>query len=155
MEATSSKIKLSYEEESDTKTPREPITAHEEINENPLDNLQVSSLEKDLPLLVKYFNIRADCFQAGQLTHKLCELGKITSDSEVLQAVCGEEIEFMHLPHQVKAPKENKFSKAEQLVVEQKIKKLSSKGVIVKSTHEPDEFISPIFQDQSLMAHTG
>ncbi len=105
-----------------------------------MDNSQVSSLEKDLPLLVKYFNKRADCFQAGQLTHKLCEWQKITSDSEILQTVCGEEIEFMHLPHpSSKGTKKNKFSKAEQLVVEREIKKLSSKGVIVKSVHEPDD----------------
>ena len=122
----------------------------EEINEkliiqNPLDNLQVCNLDQNLPLSVEYFTERVDCFQAGQLAHKLCEWQKITSDSEVLQTVCGEEIEFVNFPHQVKAPKENKFSKAEQLVVEQEIKKLSSKGIIVKSPYEPGEFISPIF----------
>ena len=121
------------------------MTAPEESNGNPLDNLKVSNLEKDLPLIVEYFTKLADCFKAGQLTHKLCAWRKITLDSEVLQTVCGDEIEFINLPHQIKIPKENKLSKAEQLVVEQEIKKLLSKGIIVTSAHEPDEFISPIF----------
>ena len=121
------------------------MTAPEESNGNPLENLQVNNLGKDLPLIVEYFTKRADCFKAGQLTHKLCAWRKITSDSEVLQTVCGEEIEFINLPHQINIPRENKFSKAERLVVEQGIKKLLSKGVIATSAHEPDEFISPIF----------
>ena len=95
-----------------------------------MENLHVSNLGKDLPLIVEYFTKRADCFKAGQLTHKLCAWRKITSDSEVLQTVCGEEIEFINLPHQIKVSKENKFLKAEQLVVEQEIKKLLSKGII-------------------------
>ena len=131
MEAPSPQIKLSSKEAPDTRTPTEPITAPEESNGNPLENLQVSNLGKDLPLIVKYFTKRADCFKAGQLTHKLCAWRKITSDSDVLQAVCGEEIEFINLPYQIKIPKENKFLKAEQLVVEQEIKKLLSKGIII------------------------
>ena len=79
------------------------------------------------------------------MTHKLCAWRKITSDSDALQTVCGEEIEFTNLSHQIKIPNGNKFSKAEQLVVEQEIKKLLSKGIIATSAHEPDEFISPIF----------
>jgi len=121
------------------------MTAPEESNGNPLDNLQVSNLEKDLPLIVEYFTNRTECFKAGQLSHKLCEWQKITSDSEVLQTVCGEVIEFINLPQQGKTPKVNKFSKAEQLVVGQEIEKLLSKGIIAISSHEPDEFISAIF----------
>ena len=104
-----------------------------------------SNLGKDLPLIVEYFTKRTDCFKAVQLTHKLCAWRKITSDSEVLQTVCGQEIEFINLPHQIKIPRENRFSEAEQLIVEQEIKKLLSKGIIATSAHEPDEFISPIF----------
>lgn len=121
------------------------MTINKEVNRTVLENLQVSNLEKELPLLVEYFTKRVDCFQAGQLSHKLCEWRKLTSDSEVLQTVWGEEIEFYSLPHQINAPKENKFSTAEQLVVEQEIKKLLTKGIIVKSVHEQNEFISPIF----------
>ena len=141
MEATPPKIKFSSQEKPDTQTPTKSITN----SQNPLDNLQVSTLNYILPYLIEYFTKRADSFQAGQLNHKLCEWRKITSDSEVLQTVYWEKIEFNNVPHQVKAPKENSFSKTEQLVVEQEIRKLLLKGIIVKSVHEPDEFISPIF----------
>ena len=57
----------------------------------------------------------------------------------------GEKIKFSSLPYQLKAPKQNTFSVLEQLAVEQEIKELLAKGVIVQSTHEQDEFISPIF----------
>lgn len=87
--------------------------------------MKVSTLEHNLSSLIEYFTKQADCFRAGQLTHKLCEWRKITSDSEVLQTVCGEEIEFNNIPHQVKPPKENTFSKAEQLVAEQEIQWLT------------------------------
>ena len=136
--------KFSSQEEPDPKTPTEPITTNEETSGNLLDNLQFSNLEHNLSSPVEYFIKRADCFRAGQLAHKLCEWRKITSDSEVLQTVCREEIEFDNIPHQVKAPI-NKFSKAGQLAAEQEIQKLLSKGIIVTSSHEPGEFISPIF----------
>ena len=93
--------------------------------------------------MVEYLNNRADSFQAGQIVHS--EWQKITSDAEVLQTVCGEEIEFSSLPQKTKAPKENNFSIPEQLAVEQEIKKLLNKGIIAESAHEPNEFISPIF----------
>lgn len=57
----------------------------------------------------------------------------------------GEESEFNILPHQLHAPKPNTFTTLEKVFVEKEIKKLLGKGVIVKSTHEPKEFISPIF----------
>ena len=38
------------------------MTAPEESNGNPLDNLQVSNLEKGLQLIAEYFTKRADCF---------------------------------------------------------------------------------------------
>ena len=72
-------IKLSSKEAPDTRTPTELMTALEESNGNPLENLQVSNLGKDLPLIVEYFTKRAYCFKTGQLTHKLCAWRKITS----------------------------------------------------------------------------
>ena len=53
------------------------MTALEESNGNPLENLLVGNLGKDLPLIVEYFTKRADCFKSGQLTHKLCAWRKI------------------------------------------------------------------------------
>ena len=96
------KIKFSSQEKPDTQTPTKSITN----SQNPLDNLQASTLKYNLPYLIENFTKRADSFHAGQLKHKLCEWCEITSDSEVLQTVYGEKIEFNNVPHQVKAPKE-------------------------------------------------
>lgn len=119
--------------------------ANSERNKNIMTNLQVSTLERDLPLLVRYLHSRVKRFQAGQLSHKLCEWRKLTSDSEVLHTVLGEEIEFNALPHQLHAPKPNTFTTFENGCVAQEIKKLFAKGVIVESAHEANEFISSIF----------
>ena len=145
MEETPTKVDLSPQKYLDIsrRWPTTTITPNKEVNKQILENLRVINLEKDLPLLINYLTTRVDCFQAGQLSHKLCEWRKLTSDSEVLCTVWGEDIEFSSLPYQLKAPKQNTFSVLEQLAVE--IKKLLAKGVIVQSTHEQDEFISPIF----------
>ena len=148
MEETPTKVDLSPQKDLDiySQSPTTTtITPNKEVTKQILENLQVRNLEKDLPLLISYLTTRVDRFQAGKLSHKLCEWRKLTSDSEVLCTIWGEEIEFSSLPYQLKAPKQNTFSVLEQLAVEQEIKKLLAKGVIVQSTHEQDEFISPIF----------
>jgi hypothetical protein len=93
VEALSPKNNFPSQEAPNSQAPAEQITATKEITGKVLENLQVSNLEKDLPLVVEYLNNRADSFQAGQIVHKLCEWRKITSDAEVLQTVCGEEID--------------------------------------------------------------
>ena len=68
-------------------SPTKTITPNKEVNKQILENLQVNNLEKDLPLLISYLTTQFDRFQAGQLSHKLCEWHKLTSDSEVLCTV--------------------------------------------------------------------
>ena len=98
-----------------------------------------------MPEVISYFVQKTECFTAGQLSYRLNEWRKLTSDSEVLNTVCGETIEFTSLPLHNGAYKEKQFSKSENTVIAQEIQKLLSKGVIAKSLHEKDEFISPIF----------
>ena len=62
-----------------------------------------------------------------------------------LHTILSEEIKFNILLHQLHAPKPNTFTTLEKVFVEEEIKKLFGKGAIFKSTHEPKEFISPIF----------
>ena len=125
VEETPSKFDLSPPKDLDisSQSPTTTITPNKEVNKQILENLQVNNLEKDLPLLISYLTKRVDRFQAGQLSHKLCEWRKLNSDSEVQCTVWGEEIEFSSLLYQLKAPKQNTFSGLEQLAVEQEIKK--------------------------------
>ena len=85
-------------------------------------------------------------FQAGQITHALSEWRTITSDPQVLKIVKGVEIEFAPglspQQHNVRA---SLFNQKQQAIVTKEIETLISKGVIVQSSHEPGEFISPIF----------
>ena len=81
-----------------------------------------------------------------KLTRRLSEWRKITSDSEVVNTVCGEKIEFNSLPLQNRQCKENRISESENGVIAQEIRKLLDKDVIAKSSYEKDEYISvPIF----------
>ena len=58
----------------------------------------------------------------------------------------GCQIEFKsNTPHQMKHPKEIKFSNVETGFIDTEIKRLLEKGVIVPSCHETGEFVSTIF----------
>ena len=89
MEETPTKVDLSPQKDLaiSRQSPTTTITPNKEVNKQILENLHVSNLEKDLPLLTSYLTTRVDRFQAGQLSHKLCEWHKLTSDSQVLCTV--------------------------------------------------------------------
>ncbi len=97
-----------------------------------------------MPDVINYFKLKTESFKAGQISLKLTEWQKITSDTEVLCTVAGEKIEFTSLPQQ-NSYKTNKFSEKENGIIAEEIQQLLAKEVIVESKHEPDEFISPIF----------
>ena len=60
--------------------------------------------------------------------------------------ILGQPTEFTRTPYQRVAPKEKKIIDLnEQHVIETKINKLPAKGVIIPSSHEEQEYISPIF----------
>ena len=117
--------------------PDEPITN--------LSQLQVRELKTLVPDIIHYFEKRATCFQAGQLVNSLGEWEKCTSDSEVLRTVCGEYIEFVFPPVQVRPCMGTRFTDSDNVIIAQELDKLLTKGVIVKSIHEEGEYISPIF----------
>ena len=109
-----------------------------------LNNLQVSTLAELMPALVSYCQLKTETFKAGQISLKLPEWRKITSGAEVLCTVAGENIEFTSLPQQISF-KINQFSEKENGIIDLEIQQLLGKDVIVESSHEQDEFISPIF----------
>ena len=70
---------------------------------------------------------------------------QITNDPWVLEAISGYKIHFDSLPYQFKIPIEIPFSGDQFLLVDNEVKELLSKGVIVPSESECGEFISTLF----------
>jgi hypothetical protein len=111
-----------------------------------LNNVKVSEFISFLPTLIKHFTDQIASFQAGRIAKFYAEWQKITSDPEILDMVRGTHIEFSTIPAQFRVPQQSsKFTQVEVTVIEAEISSLLSKGVIVHTNHEPNEFISPIF----------
>ena len=83
-------------------------------------------------------------FIAGNVKNQYFNWLKITSDKTILNMVKGCIIDFESPPTQTYQP-DCKFSVEEHGIVRGEIIKLLDKQVIVPSTHEKDEFVSPIF----------
>lgn len=64
-----------------------------------LQTIQVSEYESLLPSLVEVYRLEADDFQAGQLPYFVNEWRALTSDTEILETVTGQHIEFNETPH--------------------------------------------------------
>lgn len=74
------------------------------------------------------------------------EWKQITSDQDILTTISGEKIDFVGCPPiQHSTPYSNGLSKDQLYLVEQEIKSLLQKQVIVKRQPEDIEFVSPIF----------
>ena len=87
-------------------------------------------------------------FQAGCLSGRLNEWKRLTSDHEVLNTVRGMPIEFEIVPPlQLETPNDaaHTFNKEQKKFMAGKIKELERCQIIQRCSHEPGEFISPIF----------
>ena len=71
--------------------------------------------------------------------------GGTASDSEVLNYVKGQYIEFSSLPTYSGSCKSKTFNTSDSLVIEAEIQSFLAKGVIVPTQNERGEYISPIF----------
>ena len=69
-----------------------------------LQTNQVSEYESLLPSLVEVYGLEADDFQVGQLPHFVNEWRALTSDTEILETVTGQHIEFNETPVQINPP---------------------------------------------------
>ena len=110
-----------------------------------LDNLQVNKFLAVLPLLNEFLARQANAFKAGRLAAFLHSWRQITSDMEILHMVSGQYIEFCSKPVQSTRPNGVIFSDKERSIIDSEIHTLLEKGVVVTTTPEPGEFISPIF----------
>ena len=127
-------------------TTTRPNTA--EIETQPifmLQTIQVTEYESLLPSLVEVYRLEADNSQAGQLPYFVNEWRALTSDTEILETVTGQHIEFNETPVQINPPFQPCWGEKEACIIDTEISDLLSKGVITESVHECDEFISTIF----------
>ena len=110
-----------------------------------LENLHVSNYSVYLPHVLNYLNKRKKNFQAGCISDASLLWRKLTSDPEILDTVHGMHIEFNELPVQLEPCLQSFIASKNHKLVDDKISLLIEKKVIVPSTHEPGEFVSPIF----------
>ena len=85
----------------------------------------------------QYFTNKVKSFKGEQLANFL--------DSEVLNCVEGQYIEFSSRPTQNLGIRRKTFNTSDSLIIDAEIQKLLSKGVIAPTQHEFGEYISPIF----------
>ena len=76
--------------------------------------------------------------------HIIFEWNKITSDTDVLNCVKGQCIEFCTLPITNRIPQDKKYKIRDSLIIDAEIQKLLDKGVVF-CRHEIGEYLSPIF----------
>ena len=110
-----------------------------------LSQIQVSQYQALVPALIKYFENKVANFKAGQLNISYSAWKELTSDPEILETVSGQRIEFDQPPVQLNSPVQPNYSCQQGQFIDSEIQNLLKKGVIVESTHEPNEYISPIF----------
>ena len=110
-----------------------------------LQSLEVSDYQSFLPSLLAFFRCRVSIFQAGQISQCVQQWRNLTSDSEILETVLGQRIEFTLTQVQITPPPQPTWSKTEEEFIEMEIQRLLPKGLIAHSVHEEGEFISSIF----------
>lgn len=102
-----------------------------------------------LNTLVSYFHYKVASFKAGRLSLFYDEWQSLTSDTEVLDMISGQKLEFSKVPYQVHIPREKSnntcWDSDQTQTCEVEIQNLLTKGVIVPCEHEHGEYISPIF----------
>ena len=85
-------------------------------------------------------------FQAGRLRNFLAQWEGLTSDPVILQYVTGIQIKFKgDITRQQSSHRPSIFNATERAIVQTEIDKLITKGVIVPSSPEKDDFVSTIF----------
>ena len=102
--------------------------ANKEIDSiHKLSQIQVSQYESLVPSLIKSFEHKIANFKAGKLSTSYFAWKELTSDTEIL---------ITHEPN---------YSCQQGQFIDSEIQNLLRKGVIVESTHEPNEYVSSIF----------
>ena len=110
-----------------------------------LHTLQVTQFEGFIPTLIAYLVTQTCCFKSGRLAQFVHCWQRITSDTEILQMVSRQHIEFDTKPCQTRPPAVKCFSAEENAIISKEVANLLKKAVVVETSHEPGEFISSVF----------
>ena len=99
---------------------------------------------RDVDQIKAHLKISVGKFQGGSIKLHLHKWKELTSDMEVISTVSGMLINIaLNLP--IINTYQYHFNDKEGGFIESEIQNLLKKGVIENSSHEPGEFISPIF----------
>ena len=88
---------------------------------------------------------QSENFKAGQIQFHLPQWQQLTIDRDVLKMVEGVDIDFTELPIQEKTPPSHQFSKEQTKAIDSEVTELLNKGVIKKTAHSKNEYVSPVF----------
>ena len=88
---------------------------------------------------------QSENFKAGQIRFHLPQWQQLTMDRDVLKMVEGVDIDFTELPIQEKTPPSHQFSEEQTKAIDSEVTELLNKGVIKKTAHSKNEYVSPVF----------
>ena len=135
LEASSGVVQLSLQDKG---------AGEKTVSTNGIDtiaNLQVNNHLASESLIKEYLVDRVSSFKGGQIA----KWHDITSDTEVLNTVKGQYIQFSSTPPLCFHPKPKVLRTKDSLLIEWEISKLLGKEIVIPSQHEAGEFVSPIF----------
>ena len=104
----------------------------------------VSDFPTFLPRLLSYLHDCCHNFKVGRVNAHFAAWKDLTNDRVILSDVLGASIELSANPNQHRLPG-HAFNEHEYSVVQQEIKKLIQKGVIMKVKYSPGQILSGIF----------
>ena len=107
-----------------------------------------SSIDKMVSCHIPMVTLRADVekFKGGNITNCFKKWANVTQEHFVLNIVkFGLTMEFAEVPMCQFVPSLN-FSPVESKIIDAEISKLLSKGVIVNTSREPNDYVSRIFR---------
>ena len=114
------------------------------MNKNP-PGIQMQEVISTVEELVPELKTKVDNFRAGSINQSINLWKDITSDYSIIDTVSGLSLEFDGEPPISSTLVQQKFNTEEHKFVASEINRLISKGIVVVSEHEVEEFISPIF----------
>ena len=87
-------------------------------------------------------------FIAGNVKNYIDAWHMLTSDSSILTAITGYKIDFFIQPAQLRVPTGPRCSSVEATNISLQIEKFLKRGIIIETSYEPSQFISPVFLRQ-------
>ena len=90
--------------------------------------MRVTDFVGFVPTLIAYLVAQTSCFKGGRLAQFIPAWHQMTSDTEILQMVSGQYIEFSTQPSQTHPPPGKRFSEEQQVIITSEISNLLEKA---------------------------